>query len=423
MHSRGANSTANQHASVQIINAAGSTQLSFLVVLLSGFGPGLPLKWTEPDNTVYSILASLLHLATVDVSSTADFDSRLAWQQEDLLMNSFGAFLKRKFGGRTQRVSIDAGFTCPNVDGAVARGGCNFCDNRSFSPSRRVRLRQVSEQLQSGMKSVRDRYDKVASFIAYFQPATNTYAPVEQLQEVFELAMSLDDQVVGLAIGTRPDCVPESVLSMIEQLAAETYVSVEYGMQTIHNEGLVWMNRAHDHADMINAMDRSRGRGFECCAHVILGIPGESHAMMMQTAAEIGVLGFDAVKIHNLYAVKGTPLGQQVIDGEIEMMERDDYVKTVVDFLERIPPEVVVERISGDAPRNFLIEPQWCLEKSKLRIEIEAQFRDRGTMQGSHFVEPDVAPKDRPIPNDLTPQSIRNQIETRGRLPVLKIQD
>ena len=122
---------------------------------------------------MYPIFASSLDLATVDVSPTADFDPRLAWQEEDLLMNSFGAFLKRKFGGRTQRVSIDAGFTCPNVDGAVARGGCNFCDNRSFSPSRRVRLRQVSEQLQSGMKSVRYRYDKVASFIAYFQPATN----------------------------------------------------------------------------------------------------------------------------------------------------------------------------------------------------------------------------------------------------------
>ena len=372
--------------------------------------------------SLYPILASLLHLATVDVSSTTDFDPRLAWQMEDLLMNSFGAFLKRKFGGRTQRVSIDAGFTCPNVDGAVARGGCNFCDNRSFSPSRRVRLRQVSEQLQSGMNSVRDRYDKVASFIAYFQPATNTYAPVEQLQEVFKLAISLDEQVVGLAIGTRPDCVPESVLSMIERLASETYVSVEYGMQTIHDQGLVWMNRAHTHADMVNAIDRSRGRGFECCAHVILGIPGESHEMMMQTANEIGVLGFDAVKIHNLYAVKGTPLGQQVIDGEIKMMERDEYVTTVVDFLERIPAEVIVERISGDAPRNFLIAPLWCLEKSKLRLAIEAEFRTRGTQQGSRFVAPAVAPADRPVPADLTPQSIRNQIETRGRLPVLKIQ-
>jgi len=155
---------------------------------------------------------------------------------------------------------------------------------------------------------------------------------------------------------------------------------------------------------------------------VILGIPGESHEMMMQTANEIGVLGFDAVKIHNLYAVKGTPLGQQVIDGEIKMMERDEYVTTVVDFLERIPAEVIVERISGDAPRNFLIAPLWCLEKSKLRLAIEAEFRTRGTQQGSRFVAPAVAPADRPVPADLTPQSIRNQIETRGRLPVLKIQ-
>ena len=356
------------------------------------------------------------------MSSTADFDPRLAWQQEDLLLNSFGAFLKRKFGGRTQRVSIDAGFTCPNVDGAVAKGGCNFCDNRSFSPSRRVRLRQVGEQLESGITSVRGRYDKVTGFIAYFQPATNTYAPVEQLQEVFQLALSLDDQVVGLAIGTRPDCVPESVLSMIEGLARESYISVEYGMQTIHDNGLDWMNRAHSHADMVNAIDRSRGRGFECCAHVILGVPGETHAMIMETANEIGVLGFDAVKIHNLYAVRGTPLGQQVIDGDIKMMDRDDYVNTVVDFLERIPPEVVVERISGDAPPSFLIEPKWCLEKSILRLDIESEFRRRGTRQGSHFVAPGVAPADRAVPMDSTPQAIRDQIEMRGRLPVLKME-
>ncbi len=337
-------------------------------------------------------------------------------------MNSFGAFLKRRFGGRIQRVSIDAGFTCPNVDGAVARGGCNFCDNRSFSPSRRVRLRQVSEQLESGIATVRKRYDKVAGFIAYFQPATNTYAPVEQLSEVFELALSISDEVVGLAIGTRPDCVPESVLSLVEQLADRTYVSLEYGMQTIHDDGLQWMNRAHTHTDMINAIDRSRGRGFECCAHVILGIPGETHAMMMQTAAEIGRLGFDAVKLHNLYAVRGTPLGDQVIAGEFTMMQRDEYVHTLVDFLERIPPEVIVERVSGDAPPNFLIEPKWCLEKSALRLAIEAEFGRRGTRQGSRYTTPGRLPSRRSVPEDRTPESIRTRIETRGMLPVLKME-
>ena len=347
---------------------------------------------------------------------------RLDWRSEGMPFNAFGASLRRRFGGRIQRVSIDAGFTCPNVDGAVARGGCNFCDNRSFSPSRRVRLKQVKEQLADGIKTVRQRYSKVQGFIAYFQPATNTYAPVDQLAEVFELAMNCDDQIVGLAIGTRPDCVPESVLALVESLANRTYTSLEFGMQTIHDAGLDWMNRAHSHDDMINAIDRSRGRGFECCAHVILGIPGETHAMMMQTADEIGRLGFDAVKLHNLYSVRGTPLGEQVLAGEVEMMQREDYVNTVVDFLERIPPEVIVERISGDAPPNFLIEPKWCLEKSAIRIEIEREFSRRGSQQGSQYVPPTVSPADRARCEDQTPDSIRQMIDQRGRLPVLKMQ-
>lgn len=338
-------------------------------------------------------------------------------------MNSFGAHLRRRFGGRIQRVSLDAGFTCPNVDGAVARGGCNFCDNRSFSPSRRVRLQKVAEQLRMGIETVRVRYQKVAGFIAYFQPATNTYAPVDQLAEVFELALAIHPEVVGIAIGTRPDCVPESVLALIERLAQHTYVSLEYGMQTIHDESLRWMNRAHRHADMINAIDRSRGRGFETCAHVILGIPGETHEMMMGCAEEIGRLGFDSIKLHNLYAVRGTPLGEQVLAGEVTMMPYDDYIQTVVDFLERIPPHVIVERISGDAPPNYLIEPKWCLEKSALRRAIEQEFARRGSIQGSRYRPVGQRPEDRPVPPDLTPSSIRSRIENRGRLPVLKLQD
>ena len=233
----------------------------------------------------------------------------------------------------------------------------------------------------------------------------------------------IDDSIVGLAIGTRPDCVPESVLSLIEELSVGSYVSVEYGMQTIHDAGLDWMNRAHTHADMINAIDRSRGRGFEICAHVILGIPGETHSMMMETASEIGTLGFDAIKLHNLYAVRGTPLGDEVISGKVKMMQREDYVQTVVDFLERVPPSVIVERISGDAPSDFLIEPKWCLEKSSLRLAIESEFSRRGTRQGSSYQPPALPPENRPVPADETPDAIRDQIERRGRLPVLKMQD
>lgn len=356
-----------------------------------------------------------------EISSDHD-KAAYAWQREGLRLNAFGRFLRRRFGGRVQRVSLDAGFTCPNVDGALTQGGCNFCDNRSFSPSRRVRLQRVSEQLRAGIERVMRRYDRVEGFIAYFQPATNTYAPVEQLEEIFNLALTADPRIVGLAVGTRPDCVPESVLSLLQQIATEHAVSLEFGMQSVYDASLRWMNRAHTHADMINAIDRARDRGFECCAHVILGIPGEDHAMMMHTAEAIGQLGFDAIKLHNLYSVRGTPLGDEVLAGKVHMMQREAYVHTVVDFLERIPPSVVVERVSGDAPPQYLIEPKWCLEKSAIRDEIEAEFARRGTRQGSHYVQPDLAPEQRARPIDLTPTAIRDQIDTRGRLPVLKMQ-
>ncbi|QDV63895.1 TIGR01212 family radical SAM protein [Crateriforma conspicua] len=344
-----------------------------------------------------------------------------SWRAEGLVFNAFGAALRRRYGGRVQRISIDAGFTCPNVDGAVARGGCNFCDNRSFSPSRRVRLKRVADQLTDGIRTVRKRYDKVTGFLAYFQPATNTYAPVEQLREIYELALSHGPEIRGLAVGTRPDCVPDSVLELFEMLAADHDVSVEFGMQTMHNDGLVWMNRAHDHGHQVNAIDRARGRGFECGVHIILGIPGETHEMMMQTADEVAALGFDSVKIHNLYVVEGTPLADQVRAGTLNLMDRETYVQTVVDFLQRLPPEMIVERVSGEAPKGFLVEPAWCLDKSRLLREIESEFRRRGTVQGSHYRPPAVSPHSRPRPQDNTPESIRQQIEQRGRLPVLKM--
>jgi len=333
---------------------------------------------------------------------------------------AFGAELRSRFGGRVQRVSIDAGFTCPNVDGTVARGGCNFCDNRSFSPSRRVRLAAVADQLTRGIASVRHRYKNVSGFVAYFQPATNTYAPVDQLEEVYRLALNHSPEIVGLAIGTRPDCVPNSALDLIGQLATESYVSLEYGMQTRHDVSLQWMNRAHKHAHMVDAMQRSRGRGFETCAHIILGIPGETRDLMLHTARSIGVLGVDAIKLHNLYAVHGTPLGDQVLSGAIKLMERRDYVETIVEFLRLIPDHVVVERVSGDAPPDFLIEPRWCLEKSVLRKEIEDEMIRLNAFQGDSY---DASWQDIAEEPATTPESIELRISSRGRLPVLRIED
>ncbi|MGV3486203.1 MAG: TIGR01212 family radical SAM protein [Planctomycetaceae bacterium] len=331
---------------------------------------------------------------------------------------SFGTALRDRFGGRIQRISLDAGFTCPNVDGTVAKGGCNFCDNRSFSPSRRVRLAAVADQLSRGMTSLRRRYKHVAGFIAYFQPATNTYAPVEQLEEIYRLAIGFSPEIVGLAIGTRPDCVPDVVLDLVDQLASETYVSLEYGMQTRHDASLTWMNRAHRHAHMIDAMNRSRGRRFETCAHIILGIPGETPEQMLHTAKSIGMLGVDAVKIHNLYAVRGTSLGEEVLSGRIRMMERPDYVRTLIEFLRQIPERVVVERINGDAPPDYLIAPQWCLEKSRLLKEIEDEMVRLNAYQGDRY---DPTWRDDPIEPAITPQTIEARIGQQGRLPVLRV--
>jgi radical SAM protein (TIGR01212 family) len=283
-----------------------------------------------------------------------------------------------------QKVSIDAGFTCPNVDGTVTTGGCTFCDNRSFSPSRRMPRAGILGQIDQSIERMRMRYRKCKDFLAYFQPATNTYAPVERLRAVYEEALS-HPQIVGLVIGTRPDCVPEVVLELLEELADRTYLSVECGMQTMHDRSLDWMNRGHHHDAMIDAMERSRGRGFEIGAHAILGLPGESRDDMLATARELGRLGVDAVKIHNLYCVKNTPLADQVAAGEVTLMERAEYVRTLVDFIELLPPTMIVDRISGDAPPDYFIGPTWCLDKPAVKAAVLAEFARRGTLQGQRY--------------------------------------
>ncbi len=302
------------------------------------------------------------------------------WRAAGLRYFAYNFYLRNRFGQRIQKVSVDAGLTCPNVDGSKATGGCTFCDNRSFSPSRRVPRLNILDQIDDGIRRLKTRY-KVDRFLAYFQPATNTYGPVDKLRTLFEQALE-HPQVVGLAIGTRPDCVPDEVLHLLEELAGRTYLSVEYGLQTMHDRSLEWMNRAHDHAATVDAVQRSQGRGFEICAHIMLGLPGESHVDMLATAREVARLELDSVKIHNLYAVRNTPLADQVARGEVQLMERDDYVRTLVDFLELLPSHYIVERVSGDAPPDYLIGPAWCLDKPGLRTAIDAEFARRDTWQG-----------------------------------------
>jgi radical SAM protein (TIGR01212 family) len=299
---------------------------------------------------------------------------------------AFSRFLKERFGSRAYRVTIDAGFTCPNVDGTVAVGGCVFCDNRSFSPNRRLPRSSITEQVQRGVAILGKRYG-TSRFIAYFQAATNTYAPVEKLKRLYDEALE-HPQIVGLAIGTRPDCVPDPVLDLVQTYARTRYVCLELGLQSMHDRSLDWMNRGHHFAAFVDAVQRSQGRGLDLCAHVILGIPGESREDMLATADALAALPINAVKIHNLHVVRDTPLARWYEAGEVRMLERDEYVSLVCDFLERLPQHLVIHRLNGDAPPDYLVAPLWCLDKPALLRAIHEELERRDSWQGKQFTSP-----------------------------------
>jgi len=295
---------------------------------------------------------------------------------------AFSRFLKERFGAKVWRVTIDAGFTCPNVDGSVTVGGCVYCDNRSFSPNRRSPRIGIRDQVQRGIAIVQQRY-RADRFLAYFQAATNTHAPVDKLRRLYDEALD-HPQIIGLAIGTRPDSVPDGVLDLIQSYARTRYVCLELGLQSIHDRSLDWMNRGHHYDSFLDAVRRCTGRGFDLCAHVILGLPGESRADMLATADALAGLPVQAIKIHNLHVVRDTPMEQMYRDGAVPMFERDDYVNVVCDFLERLPASVVIQRLQGDAPPDYLVAPTWCLDKPGLLRAVEKELRRRDSWQGKH---------------------------------------
>jgi uncharacterized protein len=306
--------------------------------------------------------------------------SRPGWQAAGLYYHSRGFFCRQKFGGPVWRVSLDGGLSCPNRDGTLATGGCLFCDPASFSPSRRMGVASITAQLEEGIRRVRQRH-RAERFVAYFQPATNTYGPLPRLRCLYEEALACPD-VVGLAIGTRPDCVPDDVLDLLAELSARTWLTVEFGLQTVHDRTLDWLRRGHHYDAFLDAAGRCRRQGLEIGVHVILGLPGESAADMQATARELARLAVDSVKLHNLYVVRNTALADEWAAGRVALPQRDQYISYVVDFLEELPAACVIDRLSGDAPPEYLLAPTWCADKAAIRAGVEAEFRRRGTHQG-----------------------------------------
>ncbi|MGH7383037.1 MAG: TIGR01212 family radical SAM protein [Candidatus Methylomirabilales bacterium] len=288
------------------------------------------------------------------------------------------SFLQRRFGCRVHKITLDAHFTCPNLDGSKAIGGCIFCHQGSGHST--LGALSVAEQLERGKAYLRRRH-KAERFLAYFQRYTNTYAPVETLRHLYDEALAVED-VVGLVVGTRPDCVPDPVLELLEEYARRTYVAVEYGLQSIHDRTLARVNRAHGSAEFVDAVLRTAGRGIHTCAHVMLGLPGETKADMLATAQAIAALPLDGIKIHLTYVLKHTVLGDMYLEGQYRPMEIAEYVETVCDFLERLPPDMVVHRLTGDPPRDLLLAPQWALQKWQVLNAIHTELARRDSFQG-----------------------------------------
>lgn len=302
---------------------------------------------------------------------------------------SFSSYLRERFGERVQKVSIDAGFTCPNRDGTKALGGCTFCNNQGFSPPTRVEPREIAAQIRQGIEFVRRRA-KARKFLAYYQAFTNTYAPVEVLKERYDAIRSFPE-VVGLVIGTRPDCVPEETLDLIAGYARDYHVWVEYGLQSARDETLALINRAHTAADFEDAVERTRRRSrrdldLHICAHVILGLPGETREDMLHTARFVARLPLDGIKIHLLHVLRGTPLEAQYRKGSLRTLGMDEYANLVCDFLELLPPQMVIQRLTGEAPPEYLVAPRWCLDKHKVLAAIHSALETRATHQGRLFL-------------------------------------
>jgi len=307
--------------------------------------------------------------------------SRTDWRRHPRYY-PFSRFLRQRFPWKVHKVTIDAGFTCPNRDGTKGTGGCIYCINESFCPnSGRGRL-SVTEQVTNGMAILRRRYG-AEKFIAYFQAFTNTYAPVERLRALYDEAVALDD-VVGLSIGTRPDCVDDRKLDMIASYAdAGLHVWVEYGLQSSHDETLKRINRGHGFDEFVRAVGETARRGLFVCAHVILGLPGETRGMMMETAERIAPLPLAGIKLHHLYVARGTVLCDMYQRREFETLTATEYASLAAEFLERIPPEVAVQRLVGDVTSNVLVAPRWTESKQQVLAAITAELARRHSFQGA----------------------------------------
>jgi len=290
------------------------------------------------------------------------------------------SYFRGTFGCRVQKIAVDAGLTCPNRDGTIATGGCIYCNNLGSGTGFLKKGLSIAEQISRGMKHLGKRY-KAKKFMVYFQSFSNTYAPLPVLREIYGEALKFPE-VVGLSIGTRPDCVDEPVLDLLQRYTSDHLIWVEYGLQSAHDDTLALINRGHDAACFAKAVHSTRGRNLKICAHVIIGLPGEDRSHVLKTARFLSDLGIDGVKLHLLYVIQGTRLDAMYKQGSYQCLDQDDYVGLVCDFLEHIPEHVVIQRLTGDPHPHELVAPQWALDRNETFARINQELEKRDTRQG-----------------------------------------
>ena len=303
--------------------------------------------------------------------------------------NSYSSYFQREFGGRVQKISIDAGFSCPNRDGKISTGGCTFCRNDAFNPSYCKPEKSIRQQIEEGIEFHKRRYRRASSYLAYFQAFSNTYKPLDELEKLYREALSVPG-VIGLVIGTRPDCINDDVLKMLKHLSfrpqgGTSSIIIELGVESVYDQTLLRVNRGHDFATARNAIELVHSYGFHCGGHFIFGLPGETRDMMLNAADVISELPLTTVKFHQLQIFKDTKMADEYLanPADFHLFTLEDYIEFVIDFIERLNPNIVIERFAGEVPPRYLVSKPWLnLRYDQVLSLIEKRLEERDTFQG-----------------------------------------
>lgn len=306
-----------------------------------------------------------------------------SWDDERRF-NSYSRYFARQFGGRVQKISIDAGFSCPNRDGKISTGGCTFCSNEAFNPSYCRPEKSIRQQIEEGIGFHQKRYRRANKYLAYFQPFSNTYKPLDELKGIYQQALDVSE-IAGIVIGTRPDLIDEGILQYLSEIQKKHYIMLEYGVESVYDETLKRVNRGHDFATAEKAIRMTAEYGIPCGAHFIFGLPGETKTMMLNAANIISQLPLTTVKFHQLQIFKGTKMAEEYIQypEHFHLFDLEEYIDFVIDFAERLSPDIVIERFAGEVPPRYLVSEPWMkLRYDEVLVKIEKRMEERDTWQG-----------------------------------------